>query len=478
MSHDTSAAATAETHNPVPAEDDVRVLWGRVVGRRSFLKGVGLAGVAALPGSGLLAGVAAAAPSALNAGDVAILRFLAAAELIESDLWTQYNELGGANGGNPAYIAALANLDGDMPQYISDNTDDELSHAAFLNAYLQSKGAQPVNLDAFRTLPSSMASGAQQVGRLTTLQSLDVDTSWYTRYRSPLNPDLGASFPQAVTIENQPAIPLTDADTPPGQTQPVPPVTIGQRRMQAIANTAGFHFAMIEQGGSSLYSAMALKASSLEVLRIVVSIGGVETNHFSLWHDKAGNAVSGALAGVVDPRTRLTFPDLNASGGEATQTNLILPEPCAFVPGLPDCSIVRPTLNVNAGAVAAVKGLIADNLFRGQSQLFFRTVLRMAADATSRPEDNHVRQPPPAHPSDRPAGLGPRGPRPQALARRRSSPGPRTAGAAIRHRRRPRRRGPPLAHPSDHGRRPGRGGAATAGRGGASRRRWPRAGRA
>ena len=382
MFNDTSLADSAEVHRPQVSDDDeVRALWRRVVGRRAFLKGVGLAGVAALPGGAVFAGAAGAAPGALSAGDAAILRLLAAAELIESDLWSQYNELGGANGGNPAYIAALQNLDGDMPQYISDNTDDEISHALFLNAYLQAHGAQPVNLDAFRTLPSSTATGARQIGRLTTLQSLDVDTSWYTRYRSTLNPDLGASFPQAVTIENQPAIPISDADTPPGQTQPVPPVSIPQRRMQAIANTAGFHFAMIEQGGSSLYSAMALKASSLEVLRIVVSIGGVETNHFSLWHDKAGNAVSGALAGVVDPHTKLTFPDLNASGGEATQTNLILPEPCAFLPGLPDCSIVRPTLDANAGAVAAIKGLIADNLFRGQTQLFFRTVLRLAADA-------------------------------------------------------------------------------------------------
>ncbi len=220
-----------------------------------------------------------------------------------------------------------------MPQYISDNTDDEISHARFLNAYLRSKGAQPVNLDAFRKLPSSKATGARQIGRLTNLQALDVDTSWYTRYRSARNPDLGASFPQAVTIKKQPAIPVSDQDTPPNHKQPTaPPFTAEESRMQAIANTAGFHFAMIEQGGSSLYSTMALKASSLEVLRIVVSIGGVETNHFSLWHDKAGNAVSQPLAGVIDPETGLHFPDLNASGGEATQTNLILPEPTTVHP--------------------------------------------------------------------------------------------------------------------------------------------------
>jgi hypothetical protein len=368
-------------------EDDLQAHWRQVVGRRSFLKGIGLAGAAALPGGALLTDSAFASSARLSGGDAAILRLLAAVELIESDVWQQYNELGGVNGGNAAYIAALQNLDGDMPQYIADNTDDERSHAAFLNAYLRSNGARPVNLDEFRTLPSSKATGARQVGRLTNLQRLNVDTSWYVRYRSPKNPDLGATFPQAVTIRHQPAIPLSDADTPPGLPAPVPPATAQERRMQAIANTAGFHFAYIEQGGSSLYSIMALKATSLEVLRIVVSIGGVETNHFSLWHDKAGNAVAQPLAGVTDPETGTTFPDLNAKGGELNQTNLILPEPSAFLrPGLPACSVVRPTLDRLGGAVATIESFIADGLFDGQSRRFFTTVHKLAreADAASR----------------------------------------------------------------------------------------------
>jgi len=113
---------------------------------------------------------------------------------------------------------------------------------------------------------------------------------------------------------------------------------------------------------------------------------GEWTNHFSLWHDKAGNAVAKPLAGVVDPETHLRFPDLNAHGGEATQTNLILPEPAEFIPGLPDVSIVRPTLDQNAGAVAAVRSLTADNLFKGQSAQFFSTVMQLAtaADAAVR----------------------------------------------------------------------------------------------
>jgi hypothetical protein len=374
--------------------EDLETKWNKVVGRRSFLRGLGAVG-AALPASALLpAGVivvanraAEASTGSLTRGDVAILQFLAAAELIESDLWTQYNELGGANGGNPAYIAALSNLDGDMPQYISDNTDDELSHAAFLNAYLKSKGEEPVNLDAFRTLPSSLATGAKQVGRLTNLQALDVDLSWYTRYRSGDNPDLGASFQSPFSISNQPAIPLSDTDTPPKMTQPVPPVTPQQRRMQAIANAAGFHFAFIEQGGASLYAVMSLKASSLEVLRIVVSIGGVEVDHFGLWHDKGGNAVSQPLAGVIDPETGVTFPDLNARNSDLTQTNLILPEPCNFISkSLPKCSVIRPSLTQNGGAVATIRAFTEDKLFLGQSPEFFEVVNRLAvaADAAHR----------------------------------------------------------------------------------------------
>src|ERR1700694_1161835 len=236
-------------------KEEVQTQWHNVVRRRAFLAGLGVA--AALPATGLLATGAKAEGNDLKAGDVPILRFLAAAEIIETDLWQQYNELGGVDGGNAAYMAALQNLDGDMPQYITDNTDDEVSHAAFLNAYLKSRGAQPVDLDRFRTLPSSKATGARQVGRLTNLQRLNVDTSFYTRYRSSQNPDLGATFAQAVNINDEPGIPINDKDTPPGTAQPVPPVTDKARRMQAIANTAAFHFAFIEQGGSSLSTSMS-----------------------------------------------------------------------------------------------------------------------------------------------------------------------------------------------------------------------------
>src|SRR5258705_7274176 len=152
--------------------------------RRSFLVKGAAVGAGALGAGRLLADPpAATASGGLTKGDAAILRFLAAAEIIETDLWQQYNELAGiqdsevpGGSGNPAYTAAVAELDEDMDQYIHDNTDDEISHAAFINAFLASKGADTVNLDPFRTLPSSTATAAQQIGRLTNLTKLTVDT--------------------------------------------------------------------------------------------------------------------------------------------------------------------------------------------------------------------------------------------------------------------------------------------------------------
>jgi hypothetical protein len=376
------------------SNQELQRIWARVVGRRSFLRQAGLASAVAVPASGIIAAGASAKLRAHKAneptdGDFAILRFLCAAEIIESDLWEQYAAFGGQptserpnDGQNHAYTAALQNLDGDMPQYISDNTDDEESHQQFINGYLMSKGERPVNLDRFRTLKPSKATGGGSKKTLTNLMELNVDISYYLRYRSERNPDFGASFGQAVTINKQPAIPINDTETPPGNDAPVPvPPDAAHQRMQAIANSAAFHFGTIEQGGSSLYTNLALKVSSVEVLRIVLAIGGVETNHFSLWHDKAGNAVNAPLAGVKDPVTGTTFPNLNTSGSEATQTNLILPEPCEFIPGLPPCSVVRPTIDELAGARAAVRGLTAHGLFNGQTPAFFRFIKRLAREA-------------------------------------------------------------------------------------------------
>jgi hypothetical protein len=394
-----SFSKSAETHVPSQELQGLEPRNHGNVGRRSFIRGLGIVGATLLPASALLMTerkADAQSRGSLAKGDADLLRFAAWAEIVESDLWTQYNELGGANGGNPAYIAALQNLDGDMPQYITDNTDDELSHAAFLNAYLKSHGAEPVDLTPFQKLPGSVATGVdkKKIGkRLTNLLQLNVDLSWYTRYRSEDNPDLGAIFKGPFNILNEPAIPLNDTDTPPRMAQPIPPTTSAARRMQAIANTAGFHFAFIEQGGSSLYPTLALKATSEEVLRILLSIGGVEIDHFSLWHDKAGNAVSQPLAGVTDPITGLKFPDLNAitpaAALELTQTNKILPEPCDFLQrqGLPPCSVIRPTSTQLGGAVATFKSFKDDLLFLGQTEDFFEFAMQLATAA-----DNARRQ--------------------------------------------------------------------------------------
>ena len=255
--------------------------------RRSFLKKAGTASVALSAGSLLSADLFAQSPSSsITKGDAAILRFLAAAEILETDLWQQYAELGGKQdkelrgltGGSPLYTLALGQLDEDMDQYIHDNTEDELTHELFINAYLMSKGAEPVSLDEFRTLPSSKATGAQQIGRLTNLMQLSVDTTWFTRYRARRkNPDLGDNFPQAIpslAVGQHPAIPRTDDDV---QTDPSKPNGISDFT-QAIASTAAFHFATIEQGGTSLYPQLAQRVNSVEVLRILLSIGGDESH--------------------------------------------------------------------------------------------------------------------------------------------------------------------------------------------------------
>ena len=386
------AAATAQTE----AEDLTAKLLRRFE-RRSFLKGIGMAGATLTAGTLLTTDLKADTRSSgsITKGDADILRFLAAAEIIESDLWLQYQELGGtqddevstlasklipgypskATGGNSLYMQDLLPLDSDMSQYIHDNTEDELTHEVFINAYLESKGAQPVNLDQFRTLPSSKATGANQFGRLTNLMQLTVDTSWWTRYRSSkANPDLGGTFAQAIptlAVNQHPAIPRTDDDANHADF------------FQAIVNTAGFHFATIEQGGTSVYPSLAQRVSSVEVLRILLSIGGTEMAHFQTWQDKAGNAPQ--LTDVVDPVTgvKVTFPDLNSPplGGEEFQTNLIMPEPCPFLSkSLPAVSIIRPT-NTKGAAMAALQGFISDGLFIGQSKAFFEFVRELAANA-------------------------------------------------------------------------------------------------
>jgi hypothetical protein len=391
--------------------------------RRSFLKKGTVAAGAATMGAGLLGKSLPVfaqedeTAGSLTRGDAAILRFLLALETIEADLWKQYAELGGASSqgpfptagvspidlkdqnGNPVttglaglYIQALQLLDGDMPQYIVDNTDDEFSHASFLKNYLESKGASTVDLNKnFANLPPSKVTGVPQTGRITNLTQLTVDTSWWTRYRSDSeNPDLdpGFKFADAIPtlgVNKHTAIPRTDKDLVADSSQPS---GIGLHT-QAIAFTAGFHFGFIEQGGSSLYPSLAQRVTSLEVLRILLSIGPTETSHFQTWHDKAGNAglISDTDTGFPGSTGAfVSFPNLNdpnatPAQADELQTNLIMPEPTFFLhKKFGPVSIIRPT-ETNGAAMGAVKALMADGLFIGQSPAFFELLRDLAEDA-------------------------------------------------------------------------------------------------
>jgi hypothetical protein len=377
--------------------------------RRSFIMGLGASSALLLPGAALV-GKAQSQSSddgggQLTAGDASILRFLAAAEILESDLWEQYWELGNgtldfashnpqpgttltATGGNQPYMNGLLILDGDMPQYILDNTDDEFSHANFLLAYLKSKGANTSDLDLlvgshFRTLTkqangtpiSSTAKGSTQKPRLTNLTQLTIDTSFWGRYRTDnANPDLGGTgFAQAVpTLSSgkHTAIPRTDADAG------------NANLIKAIAFTAGFHFAFIEIGGTSLYPSLAQRVHDPEVLRILLSIGPTETMHFQTWQDKAGNATPLTVSDPIN-NSMVTFNDLAGSTDEHLKANLIMPEPCPFLDSsfsFPICSIIRPTQTKGA-AMGAVAALSADGLFSGQTPEFLQLLSDLASDA-------------------------------------------------------------------------------------------------
>jgi len=389
----------------------IKALIDKTANRRSFLKN-GIAAGAATMGAGLVGGGISAfgedeeRDRDITRGDIAILRFLNALEQIEADLWVQYSELGGTqdnevsgvNGGNPLYTAALSILDGDMAQYIHDNTDDEISHAAFLKAYLESKGAEAVDLSRFATIPGSTATGSSGKTRLTNLTQLTVDTSFWSQYRSITNPDFdpGAPFVQAVpslNVGRHTAIPRTDADTD-GSSLSNDNTTSITPHLQAIAFTAGFHFAFIEAGGTSLYPTLAQKVSNLEVLRILLSIGPSETMHFQTWQDKAGNALplTDVDNGPGGTGATVTFTTLaNAQGetdpeslkGDTLQANLIMPEPTHFLSKkFPPVAIIRPTSTKHSGAVASLKSFVDDGLFIGQKNPeFLRLMFRLADEA-------------------------------------------------------------------------------------------------
>ena len=331
--------------------------------RRSFFKKTAAGAAIAIPGFALMNGAerafAGPVPS-LNDGDVAVLQFLAAAELVESDLWEQYCELAT---NNPGYRNALQRIDESLPDYISGVLEDERSHASFINAFLVAAGKTPINLDPFRTLPSVSVEGAKNIGRLTNLTNLTVDTSYYQRYRQAGNPDFGDTFAQIANIVNQPSVPTSRS--------------IGGDELFSIAQTAAFHFASIEQGGSSLYNSSMTKVTNLDVVAILASIGPMEVYHFAVFQT--------ALERIRKPEGRVgpNFPDIRENPNRAD----IMPEPSTFLDKtLPVCSVIRPRNTATAGAVAAATGLVNSGLFQGQSQAFFDAVvpLAKAADAALR----------------------------------------------------------------------------------------------
>jgi len=392
-----SPVVIPESSQPASAETGGRSRG--VVNRRSFMKkslaGAAVAGVAVAGGSLLAKATPAFARTAnsssgpLSPGDVAILSFLAAAELIESDLWTQYAELGGIGDLPPIevdpneklnpYQIALSNLDPDGPQYIASNTLDEISHATFLNDYLQSRGAPPVDLSQFATLPGSTAHGSSGQLRITNLMQLNVDTSWYVRYRSTSSPDLGAKYPQAIVLNDVTAIPRSDADYKGASNSNFK----GNDHIQAIANVAGFHFGQIEQGGTSLYAAMSQKVTDAEVLQITLGIGGDEIAHFLEWVDFSGNGVQAPIAPFTDAISGLSFPNFFDPLNPLIQPSLIFPVPFEFRPNLPNVAMIRPITDKFAGAQAAVAALTASGLFIGQSNEFFDTLSALAEAADS-----------------------------------------------------------------------------------------------
>jgi hypothetical protein len=305
--------------------------------------------------------------------DVAILRFFTAIELIESDLWQQYEELGGVTEGpqNP-YQLALQFLDGDGSQYITSNTLDEISHATYLNAYLESEGADPVDFDRFRTLQGTWSTIAQGVGRLTNLKHLDINTTWYVRYRRVEDP--GSSL-KAIRILNRQAIPRSDADLD------------SPSHVQAIANTAAFHFGYIEYLVSSLYATFSYKVKRAKVLKIALGIGGNEIAHFLEWVDFAANALRFPPFQpdyLPSPRgrydARLTAKANAVELFDRPSINFPIP-PDLTSEFLTDCAPLLPLETRFGGAINTINNFSQNGLFVGQSPEFLRTLSQMAEEA-------------------------------------------------------------------------------------------------
>ena len=112
MNRKTAMVVNPSSTDPVTTESEPDSPAQGVANRRSFLKKSLVAGALATAGAGVLSKVPNAfgetqtRSGSLTKGDAAILRFLAAAEIIESDLWLQYQELGGVQDDEVAQLAS------------------------------------------------------------------------------------------------------------------------------------------------------------------------------------------------------------------------------------------------------------------------------------------------------------------------------------------------------------------------------------
>jgi hypothetical protein len=337
-----------------------------ITNRRNFLR-AGAAASAALAITGVTNVTAQVTNNDLDLvtdGDIAILQFLAAAEILEDDLWQQYDELAE---NHVAYNQALRRIDRSLVRYINDDRDDERSHHLLINAVLQRIGQRRgrnlvVNLDPFKVIPPPNVSGIAPSPRITNLKNLNVDTSWFNRYRSPQNPDLppapGATA-QLVNIVGRATVPLSNNQS--------------ANEIQLAAHCAAFHFAAIEQGGASLYNGLIDAVISPVARAIVAAIGPTELYHFVGFHKSLENLPAFSASG-------LSFPNLRDS---RQVSEAIFPEPCAFLDAsLPLCSVVRPRTNANSGPLAAATGLAQSGLFEGNPN-FVAAAVQLAQAAES-----------------------------------------------------------------------------------------------
>jgi hypothetical protein len=304
----------------------------------------------------------------LTKNDIAILRFLSALELIESDVWQQYEELGGVKlGSQDPYRLALQSLDDNLSHFITSCALDEISHTTYLTLYLESEGVDPVNLDRYRTLRGSRAAGALNFGQLTNLQHLNLDlgvwaapssgeSRWKDRYLTP----------DADRIIGLQSIPSTDADLE----EP--------SEVRVIAKTALLHFGYLENLVSKLYVSLSQRIRRVKILEVTFGIGGNEIAHYHASLDLARNVIQGSQF-LMDDSERSTAGRPVASSPYFLERE----RPTRSLHGAagPDESVRRPAGSDLSLAAETIARLAEGGLFIGQSPTFTHTLFQMAHEA-------------------------------------------------------------------------------------------------